>query len=148
MQEWLANNWVGILLGLGSIIGGVFGWIITNWIGRPIIDVRDRRIKAIQAAEQNARVGLGAGDGRIREARAALSEAASGLRSISRGHGWPLRSIRERMLPGGERPGSEQLVLDRPLLADCAVGQRGQPQHHDRRDTDDTTAIHASLSRC
>src|SRR5262249_4605902 len=33
-----------------------------------------------------------------------------------------LAAIRERVLPSGERPGSDQLVLDRPLLADCAVG--------------------------
>ena len=33
-----------------------------------------------------------------------------------------LAAIRERVLPRGEGPGSDQLVLDRPLLADCAVG--------------------------
>jgi hypothetical protein len=88
MQEWLANNWIGIL---SAAIGAVLVWFITNWIGKPIVDVRDRRIKALHAAEQNAHVGFAAGDERIREARAALNEAASGLRSISRGHGWPVR---------------------------------------------------------
>jgi len=88
MQEWLANNWISILLGA---IGALLVWFITNWVGKPIVDIRDKRIKALQAAEQNANVGFSAGDKRVTEARAALSEAASGLRSISRGHGLPVR---------------------------------------------------------
>jgi hypothetical protein len=32
-----------------------------NWVGKPIVDVRDKRLKALQAAEQNAYVGRGAG---------------------------------------------------------------------------------------
>ena len=88
MQEWVANNWIGILLGA---IGGLLVWFITNWVGKPIVDVRDKRIKALHAAEQNAHVGYGASNERVTEARAALNEAASGLRSISRGYGWPVR---------------------------------------------------------
>jgi hypothetical protein len=84
MQGWLANKWISILVGA---IGAVLVWFVTNWVGKPIIDVRDKRIKALQAAEQNSRVGYGASDERVREARAALGEAASALRSISRGHG-------------------------------------------------------------
>jgi len=72
-------------------IGAVLGWLATNWIGKPISDARDKRIKALQAVEQNSFVGGAARDERIREARAALNEAASSLRSISRGHGWPVR---------------------------------------------------------
>jgi hypothetical protein len=88
MQGWLANNWVGILLGA---IGGVLAWFVTNWVGKPVVDVRDKRIKALQAAEQNAHVGGAASDERVVAARASLNEAASALRSISRGHGWPVR---------------------------------------------------------
>jgi len=88
MQEWLANNWISILLGA---IGAVLAWFITNWVGKPIVDVRDKRIKALQAAEQNAYVGYAATGERVKAAKAALSEAASSLRSISRGHGWPVR---------------------------------------------------------
>lgn len=84
----LANTWISILVGA---IGGLVVWFITNWVGKPIVDVRDKRIKALQAAEQNAHVGDGASNERIKEARAALNEAASALRSISRGHGWPVR---------------------------------------------------------
>ena len=91
MQGWLADNWIGILLGS---IGGVLVWFITNWVGKPIIDVRDKRIKVLQAADQNAYVYFTASSERITEARAALSEAASSLRSISRGHGWPVRLYR------------------------------------------------------
>jgi hypothetical protein len=88
LQEWLANNWISVLSGA---IGAVLVWFITNWVGKPIIDLRDRRIKALHAAEENAHVGYGASKERIKEARAALNEAASGLRSISRGYGWPVR---------------------------------------------------------
>src|SRR5262249_37159322 len=69
---------------------GLLVWFITNWTGKPIVDVRDKRIKALQAAEQNAHIGYGASDKRLIEARAALNEAASSLRSISRGHGLPV----------------------------------------------------------
>ena len=69
----------------------MLAWFITNWVGKPIIDVRDKRLKALQAAEQHAFVGFVAGNEREAGARAALNEAASGLQSISRGHGWPVR---------------------------------------------------------
>src|SRR5262249_33062677 len=75
---------------LGAIVA-VLAWFITNWVGKPIIDVRDKRLKALQAAEQHAFVGFVAGNEREAGARAALNEAASGLQSISRGHGWPVR---------------------------------------------------------
>jgi hypothetical protein len=88
MHEWLANNWISVLL---AAMGGVLVWLITNWVGKPIVDIRDRRIKALQAAEQNAYVGYGVNNERVIEAKGALSEAASGLRSISRGYGWPVR---------------------------------------------------------
>jgi hypothetical protein len=88
MQGWLANNWIGIL---SAAIGGVLVWFITNWVGKPVVDVRDKRIKALHAAEQNAHVGFGASKERVTEASTALNEAASGLRSISRGYGWPVR---------------------------------------------------------
>ena len=47
MKELVANNWISILLGA---IGAVLVWFITNWVGKPIVDVRDKRIKALQAA--------------------------------------------------------------------------------------------------
>jgi hypothetical protein len=76
---------------ISAVIGGVLGWLANNWIGKPISDVRDKRLKALQAVEQNAYVTGSASDKRVTEARAALNEAASGLRSISRGHGRPVR---------------------------------------------------------
>jgi hypothetical protein len=73
-----------------SVAAGVLAWFATNWVGKPILDARDKRLKALQAAEQNTHVGRAARDERRREARAALNEAASALRSISRGQ-WPVR---------------------------------------------------------
>ncbi len=74
----------------GAIVGLV-AWFAANWIGKPILDVRAMRTKALYAAEQNGGVGGAAGEQRITAARAALNDAASGLRSISRGHSWPVR---------------------------------------------------------
>jgi hypothetical protein len=74
----------------GAIVA-LLTWFAAHWIGKPIVEAREMRIKALQAAEQNARVGVAAGDERITTARAALNDAASGLRSISRGHSWPVR---------------------------------------------------------
>jgi hypothetical protein len=45
----------------------------------------------IDLGRNEAHVGYGASDERTKEARAALNEAASALRSISRGNGWPVR---------------------------------------------------------
>jgi hypothetical protein len=73
-----------------SVAAGVLAWLATNWVGKPIVDARDKRLKALQAAEQNAHVGGMASDERRVAARAALNETASALRSISRGQ-WPVR---------------------------------------------------------
>jgi hypothetical protein len=75
---------------LTGVVVGVLAWLAANWIGKPIVEARDKRVKALHAAEQNSFVGSSAGDARIATARAALSDAASGLRSISRSH-WPVR---------------------------------------------------------
>jgi hypothetical protein len=71
-----------ILSVAGTTIAGVLAW----WIGKPIADARDKRLKALQAAGQNAHVGGVAGVERIVAAKAALNDAASALQSISRGH--------------------------------------------------------------
>ena len=76
---------------ISAVIGGVLGWLANNWIGRPISDVQDKRLKALQAVEQNAYVTGSATDERVTMARAALNEAASALRSTSRGHPWSAR---------------------------------------------------------
>jgi hypothetical protein len=73
-----------------SVAAGALAWLATNLVGKPIVDARDKRLNALQVAEQNAYVGGGASDERRVAARAALGEAASALRSISRGQ-WPVR---------------------------------------------------------
>jgi hypothetical protein len=76
-----------ILSGAGVAIGGVLAWLV----GKPIADARDKRLKALQAAEQHSNVGGAASDERVEAAKAVLNDAASGLRSISRGHPWLVR---------------------------------------------------------
>jgi len=73
-----------------SATAGALAWFVTNWIGKPIADAWDKRLKALQAAEQNACVGGGSSEARIVAARASLNDAASALRTISRGQ-WPVR---------------------------------------------------------
>jgi hypothetical protein len=73
-------------MGVSDQIAGLLAW----WIGKPIADARDKRLKALQAAEQHSTVGGAASDQRVEEAKAALNDAASGLRSISRGQ-WQVR---------------------------------------------------------
>jgi hypothetical protein len=68
-----------------SVAAGVLAWLAANLVGKPIVDARDKRLKALQAAEQNTHVGGTASDERRVAARAALNKAASALRSISRG---------------------------------------------------------------
>ena len=122
MREWLANNWISILLGA---IGAVPGWFIANWVGKPILDVREKRIKALQAAEQNAHVGFEASNERIREARAALNEAASSLRSISRGYGWPVRLY--CWLAGYDlEAAANQLIALHNMAGDIVIGEGRQ----------------------
>lgn len=75
----------------GTIVVGLLAWFTANWIGKPVSEARAIRIKALYAVEQNAPVGAAAGDQRITAARVALNDAASGLRSISRGYSWPVR---------------------------------------------------------
>jgi hypothetical protein len=70
---------------------GVLAWFAANWVGKPIADARDKCLKALKVAEQNAHVGYLASAERIVEARAALNDAVSDLRSISRGQSWPVR---------------------------------------------------------
>jgi hypothetical protein len=84
---WLATNWVSIL---STAIVAVLAWLAANWVGKPIVDARDKCLKALKAAERNAYVGGAARDERIVEARAALNDAVSDLRSISRGQ-WQVR---------------------------------------------------------
>src|ERR1700756_3513978 len=63
-------------------------WVTFIFIGKPIQDAATKRIEALDAAEQNWMAGARADQGRIEAARAALRDAGSKLRSVSRGHPW------------------------------------------------------------
>jgi hypothetical protein len=76
---------------LTGVITAVLAWFAINWVGKPILDTREARIKALQSAQQNAYVGFEAPDERKLEARAALGDAAATLQSISRGQSWLIR---------------------------------------------------------
>jgi hypothetical protein len=77
---------------ISAVIAGVLGWLARGWIGGPISDARDKRIRALRAADENAYVGYTAANERIAEARAALRDTISALRSTSRGQPWSVRA--------------------------------------------------------
>jgi hypothetical protein len=79
-----------ITLAFGAIAATLV-WYAHNWIARPTLQARDRRLQALDAVENNGLAGGTAPQHRIREARDALNAAASGLRAIARGHHWPTR---------------------------------------------------------
>jgi hypothetical protein len=79
-----------ITLAFGAT-AATFVWYVHNWIARPTLQARDRRLQALDAVENNGLAGGTAPQHRIREAREALNAAASGLRTIARGHGLPTR---------------------------------------------------------
>ena len=50
--------------------------------------------------------------------------------------------IRELVLGRNERPRSNELILERFLLTDCAARQYGEAQRGSRRKTKKTTSVH------
>jgi len=76
---------------VSAVIAGVLGWLARGWIGGPISDARDKRIRALRAADENAHVGYTSASERVAEARAALRDAISALRSTSRAQPWSVR---------------------------------------------------------
>jgi hypothetical protein len=125
----------------------VLAWFAANWVGKPILDARDKRLKALKAAERNAYVGYGARDERIVEARAALNDAVSDLRSISRGQ-WPVRLYCRRAGYDPETAASVLVSLhnmtgnpcddeSRKLILDAIYVLLGADQHLKRERVDE-----------
>jgi len=63
---------------------GIAAWIVSNFLGNPILKIRNTRQEAIRIAERNANVGIQASDDRARAARENLGNIGAELRAHTR----------------------------------------------------------------
>jgi hypothetical protein len=81
-----------ILFGALAAVPVTFlAWFAYNWAGKPILDVRSKRLDALKVAELYGFKGYGFGEDETNRAREELSEAAISLRSLNRGQPWTAR---------------------------------------------------------
>lgn len=81
-----------ILVGALAAVPVTFlAWLAYNWAGKPILDVRSKRLDALKVAELYGFKGYGFADDETNRAREALSEAAISLRALNRGQPWIAR---------------------------------------------------------
>jgi hypothetical protein len=81
-----------IIIGaLSAIPVTLLAWLAYNWAGKPILDVRSKRLDALKVAELYGFKGYGFGEDETNRAREVLSEAAISLRALNRGQPWTAR---------------------------------------------------------
>jgi hypothetical protein len=82
----------GIIVGALAAVPVTFlAWLAYNWAGKPILDLRSKRLDALKAVELYGFKGHGFGEDETNRAREALSEAATSLRALNRGQPWTAR---------------------------------------------------------
>jgi hypothetical protein len=74
----------------GTLVA-VIAWFMLNMVGRPILALRDRRLKALQLADRYAYFGPVDSPERVHEVRRELLDIASELRAQARSHNWLVR---------------------------------------------------------
>lgn len=77
-----------------SVVLGAAAWVVTNFVGKPIIEIQATRLKAIETAEQYTYVPVAwdlASEERSRQAKAALRALAASLRGHARTSNWVVR---------------------------------------------------------
>jgi hypothetical protein len=123
---------------LAAIPATFLAWLAYNWAGKPVLDVRSARLDALKAAELYGFIGYGHGDEETNKAKAALNEAATELRSLSRGQPWAAKLY------------CHPLGYDLELAGSSLVGLAGLtgaflgPENSSRRDSVD--AVHILLN--
>ncbi len=81
-----------ILVGALAAVPVTFlAWLAYNWAGKPILDVRSKRLDTLKVAELYGFKGYGFAEDETNRAREALSEAAISLRALNRGQPWTAR---------------------------------------------------------
>lgn len=81
LSDFVSTNGAALLYGM---LSGALGWFGANFVGKPVIELREKRQAALHAADRYGHVGWGASEETIVAARRALSDAASALRAVSR----------------------------------------------------------------
>jgi hypothetical protein len=81
LGSFLSEN-VGALL--AAAVTGTIAWFATHAIAKPILEIREVRLKALQLAERNARVRSTASEGRIKAAQSAIADIAAELQGLAR----------------------------------------------------------------
>ena len=77
-----------IIGALAAVPVTFLAWLAYNWAGKPILDVRSKRLDALKAVELYGFTGYGHGEDKESRARDGLLEAATSLRAINRGQPW------------------------------------------------------------
>jgi hypothetical protein len=67
-----------------SAFVGVAAWVATNFVAKPILSLREKRLEALQIAERYLGVDFGSSDELRDRALRALIDTASALRALSR----------------------------------------------------------------
>jgi hypothetical protein len=128
-----------IIVGALSAIPITFlAWLAYNWAGKPILDVRSKRLDALKVAELYGFKGYGFGEDETNRAREVLSEAAISLRALNRGQPWTARLYCHLLRYDLESAASVLYGLV------GLVGAALQPENSSRRDAVD--AIHVLLN--
>jgi hypothetical protein len=63
----------------------VISWLATNMIAKPVLEIRQKRVAALQIADRYGHVTEASGEENVQSARAALADVAAELRALSRG---------------------------------------------------------------
>jgi hypothetical protein len=81
-----------IIIGALAAVPVTFlAWLAYNWAGKPILDVRLKRIEALKVAELYGFKGYGYSEDETNRARDELGDAAMSLRALNRGQPWTAR---------------------------------------------------------
>jgi hypothetical protein len=88
--DHVPNSMIDLLMKYAGFIYGVIvavvGWFALNMIGRPVLALREKRLRALQVADRYAYFGPNSSDERVGEVRRELLDIASELRAQIRGH--------------------------------------------------------------
>ena len=89
MWGFLDKHFVdGVLIGA---ISGLAIWLAANMLGKPILALRDARLKTIQTAERYAYFNGSASSERVSSVRREIFDIASELLAQARSHSWIVR---------------------------------------------------------
>jgi hypothetical protein len=69
---------------LVTALVAAFAWVVLNFLGRPVLAVREKRLEAIQVAERYSNVGIFSSDGLRDTALKSLHDVGTALRAYSR----------------------------------------------------------------